>query len=383
MKTMRIGYLLLTLMAVLGTACAPAAAPSPTAAPAKPAAPAAAPPAAPAPAAPAPAKAEAKPPEKAPATNELYEAAKKEGTVVIYGLGGAQFEPAEKAFEARYPGVDAQGQDQRGRESREKIIAEQAARRVIADIVSGGPDSTTELAKAGFIEKYQSPELKFLLPDAVDPNGFLTPRTLNVYGITINTNLLKGADEPKKWADLLDGKYRGKIAIQDPRGSGGGGTVLSALIKTYSEDFIRKLGTQDVFIGSDNAQILTDVGRGEYAIMLSGTARNVLDAARKGAPLKFIKPEEGVAITPISVSVVKNAPHPNAAKLFIDWILSEEGQKVIAEAGDTPPRAGIAAKFPEADLVNQKILPRDDAEAGTPIMEERDKLYDAVFFKKS
>lgn len=379
MKAKRICYLVPTLLALVATACAPSAAPSPTAAPAKPAAPAAAPP----PAAAAPAKAEAKPAEKAPAVNELYEAAKKEGTVVIYGLGGIQFEPAEKAFEARYPGIDAQGQDQRGRETREKIFAEQAAKRVIADIVSAGGDSTLELVQAGFLDAYKSPELPNLIPDAVDPRGYMTPRTINVYGMTINTNVIKPADEPKKWADLLDPKYRGTIAMQDPRGSGSGGTILSGLIKIYGEDFVRKLGTQNVFVGSDNAQILTDLGRGEYGIVITVTSRNAIDAIRKGAPLKVLKPEEGVGYTPISVSLVKGAPHPNAAKLFIDWILSEEGQKAVAEAGDTPSRVGVSAKFPEGDLKGVKLLPRDDLETGSAVVAERDKLYDSVFFKKS
>lgn len=378
MNPMRFRYSLLTLAALVASACAPAAAPSPTALPAKPAAPAAAPPAVP----PA-ATVQAKTADKAPATSEFYEAAKKEGTVVIYGLGGVQFEPAEKAFEARYPGVDAQGQDQRGRESREKIIAEQSARRVIADVVSGGPDTTTALVQEGFIEAYKSAALQYILPEALDPRGFMSPRTLNVYGIMINTNVIPPADEPKRWLDLTDPKYRGKIAIQDPRGSGGGATVLQGLLKLHGEDFIRKLGAQNVFIGSDNAQIITELVRGEHGIMMSGTVRNTLDQTKKGAPLKVIRPEEGVAITPISVSVVKNAPHPNAAKLFIDWILSEEGQKVVAEAGDTPSRIGIQAQFPEADLRGQKILPRDEGEAGTAIVQERDKLYESVFFKKS
>lgn len=378
MKRMRIRYSLLTLIALLAIACGPAAAPGATAAPGKAETKAEA-----KPAAPAAAKAEAKPAEKAAAADELYEAAKKEGTVVVYGLGGAPFEPIEKAFEARYPGVDVQGQDQRGRETREKIIAEQAARRVIVDVASAGGDTTFELAQGGFVESYKSPQVQYLIPDAVDPRGYMSPRTINVYGMVINTNVIKAADEPKKWADLADPKYRGVIAMQDPRGSGSGGTILSGLIKIYGEDFIRKLGTQNIFIGSDNAQILTDVGRGEYGITITSSARNAIDAMRKGAPLKVIKPEEGVGYTPISVSLVKNAPHPNAGKLFIDWILSEEGQKTVAETGDTPSRVGVASKFPEADLGGVKLLPRDDFETGTAVVAERDKLYDSVFFKKT
>jgi len=302
---------------------------------------------------------------------------------VIYGSGEqAQWEPLRQGFIRRYPGIDAQVQAQRGRDTREKIIAEQAARRVVADIVSAGPDSTTELDQQGFLEAYRSPQLQFVRPDFLDPRDILAPRNVNVYGITINTRLIGPSDEPRRWADLTDPRYKGKLAMQDPRGSGGGMTVFTALLKVHGEEFLQKLAQQNIFMGTQTAQIRTELVRGEHAILLTDTAENVFKTVGEGAPLKFIRPEEGVAVTPISVTVVKNAPHPNAAKLFVDWILSEEGQAAVAEGGSTPVRSGVPVKSPEYGIDGAQILPRDDQESDPARAAELTRLWERIFFKQ-
>jgi iron(III) transport system substrate-binding protein len=313
--------------------------------------------------------------------SQWYEAAKKEGSLVVYGIGGDAFAPLKKGFEARYPGITAEGVDQSGQQTREKIIAESAARQVKADVASAGGTSFTELVKANLIEAYQSPEASKLVPELVDPRGFLTPRVVNAYGITVNTTLVKPEDEPKSWKDLLDPKWKGKkIAMVDPRGSGSGGTVLYGLEKTFGPEFVQQLAGQDMFFGRENAAMVTTVVRGEQAMLLTATSRNAIEQKNKGAPVKFIKPAEGLAITPINIGVVKDAPHANAAKLFVDWILSDEGQEASASAGDSPARIGAKAAYPESDLTGQKILPRDDAESGTQAETERMKAWGKLFF---
>jgi ABC-type Fe3+ transport system substrate-binding protein len=353
--TSRLRRLAVAMVLLAGAACAPTA---PTAAPI------------------------ATPPGGAVAgSSQWYEAARKEGTLIVYGIGGDAFAPLKKGFEARHPGIVAEGVEQSGQQTREKVIAESAAKQIKVDVVSAGGTSFTEMVNSGVIEAYRSPEAANLVPDLVDARGFLTPRIVNSYGITINTSAIKPQDEPKSWKDLLDPKWKGKkIAMSDPRGSGSGGTILYGLEKVLGAEFVQQLAAQDLFFGRESAALISTVVRGEQVILLTASSRQVVEQRTKGAPIKFIKPSEGVALTPINIGIVKGAPHGNAARLFIDWVLSEEGQVASAAAGDPAARLGTPAAYPESDLSGVKILPRDDAEAGTQAEMERMQGWAKLFF---
>ncbi|HEV7664668.1 MAG TPA: hypothetical protein VGQ62_14110, partial [Chloroflexota bacterium] len=98
-------------------------------------------------------------------------------------------------------------------------------------------------------------------------------------------------------------------------------------------------------------------------------------------PIKQIKPDDGVGVTPINQGLLKNAPHPNAAKLWIEWSLSEEGQTLLAQQGYAAVRKGLKAVEPEADLTGVKILPRDDDPETFKLLGDRTKRWETVFFK--
>lgn len=312
----------------------------------------------------------------------LYEQARKEGQVVFYSADDAPtLDRLRKAFAARYPGIDVLGQEGQGQDAREKIIAEQAAKRVVADVVSAGGNTMADLGEQGYLEPYQSREVANLLPGIADKKGFVNPRYVNVYGITINTKLIGPQDEPKRWKDLADPKYKGKIAIQDPRGSGGGLYVITGLLETYGDAFLADLAKQQIAFARNNAQGMTDVVRGERGIHMSASANDSLTARKEGAPIKFLQPAEGMVLIPIGLAVVKNAPHPNASRLFIDWLLSEEGQKVVAET-NTPARKGIAAKDTPADLSNVKVLVMKYDGSDRKETADLSKKYEALFFPK-
>ena len=315
----------------------------------------------------------------------LYEAAKKEGKVVIYGQGGVEWAPIAKAFSQRYPGVQVEAQDMRGREAREKVIVEHGAKQVIADLVTSGEQTIASLRKGGFLEPYQSPELKYVYKEFIDPLGFRNTYRANVYGITTNTQVVPPTDEPKRWKDLLNPKFHGKIACQDPRGSGGGFGILAVLSKLYGMEFVHQLAKQNIFFGARNSQLITGLVRGEHGLIFSSnwTDGAFQRARKRAAPVKFIKPEEGVRIVEISFVVVKNAPHGNAAKLFVDWVLSEEAQKLITQALDyTPVRKGVAAKSPEADIQDTKILADIDWTMHPELIPTTSKQWEEIFFKK-
>ena len=314
----------------------------------------------------------------------LYEKAKKEGKLLIYGAGDEQFMMVAQGFMKRYPGILVEAQDMRGREAREKIMAEQGARQVLADLISSGENSIAELRESGFLEKYETPDAKFIRKEVLDPMAFRLPYHVNVYGITINTDMVPAQQAPRKWADLVDPRWRGKIAAQDPRGSGGALYILTALLRVHGLEFIKKLAGQNIFFSSNNSQLVTGLLRGEHGVLMTTgwQDRALQKALAKKAPVKVLQPEEGVMVIPISLALVKNAPHPNAAALFMSWAITAEAQRLAAEAHYTPVRIGIRAKEPEGNIEGIKLLPTEDWTAKPELVTEMTRRWEEIFFKK-
>ncbi len=314
----------------------------------------------------------------------LYPAAKQEGKLVLYGVGNADlYEPIHQAFVTRFPGIEVQGVDQRGRDSREKIVAEQQSQNYVADVVISGTDTQAELVTLGLTEAYTPAEIDNAIPGLVPPGGAMSPRTLTIFTISVNTNLVPPDQEPKTWLDVLDPKWKGKLAMDDPRGSGPGGTILSGMEALYGQDVDQKLADQKPFFAPQAGPIFTALNRGEYAIFLSSGHPDVIANRRAGAPIKQIKASDGVGLTPIGQSLLQHAPHPNAAKLWIEWSLSEEGQTLLAAQGNAVARKGVKAVEPEASLEGVKFLPRDDDFTKFKLIPERTKRWDQIFFKTS
>ena len=360
------------LLALLA-ACSPPAATAPTAAPTQP-------PAAKAAAGGAPTGEQA----LADAQARYYEAAKREGKLVLYGSGTPeQFDPIKAAFERRFPGIEVQGVDQRGPVTREKIFTEQASRSYVADIAISGFTAQMELLDAGYVEPSQSPQIPHMIPEFVAPGGNFNPRTATLRGFAVNTNLVPPDQEPKTWMDVLDPKWRGKLAIEDPRGQGPGLIVLAGVEQVYGTDWSTRLKQQEPHFANQAGPLWAGLARGEFAIFLSAGDSDAVIQRKGGAPIKFIKPQDGVGLAYTSMSNIKNQPHPNAARLFIEWSLSEEGQTALADQGYVPVRKGIKAKEPEASADGVKFLPEGttaeaDAKLGT--LTERTRRWDALFF---
>jgi iron(III) transport system substrate-binding protein len=146
-------------------------------------------------------------------------------------------------------------------------------------------------------------------------------------------------------------------------------------------DWSKKLAAQKPFFATQAGPMVTGVVRGEYAMFLSSNHADVINQRKAGAPVKQIRPSEGVGVTQISQALIKNAPHPNAAKLWIEWNLSEEGQKVLASVGYGPVRKGVPAAEPEASLEGAKILPRDDTPEAVAKLGDRVKRWEEALFR--
>jgi iron(III) transport system substrate-binding protein len=303
------------------------------------AAPASAPPAASSPASAAPSA--------APSVSEidaLYEAAKGEGALVFYSSFEIdQIENLIKGFNAKYPEIKVEYL--RGDSLEEQIASEVAAGTPSADTVSSTARRTYAGLKDGWIESYVPPESLTLPEEFQLPSGEAVNIGQNITTFAWNTECVKPGEEPKDWEDLVDPKWAGKVAIQDPLQGGGVTSWLRTLYYEWGEakwaDYMAKLIAQKPIYGNYTATQET-LASGEACIMPAAYPTFIEPLKKDGAPLEWGVPASWGITTTNTMPLVKNARHPNAAKLWLNWIASEDGQKTFAAGGGYPIRPGTA-----------------------------------------
>ena len=277
-------------------------------------------------------------------------AAKKEGTVaVITDVTASMRDALTLAFQTKY-GIQVELFGALGREVPPRVLAERKAGRYLWDVfVHGTTTGLESMIPAGAFDHLE-PALIF--PDIKDPKTwrgggleFLDPnKTLMVMtpfqrGTIFYNPKLVNAKEFKSYKDLLDPKWKGKLIMDDPRRAGPGQATFTFfyLHPELGVDFIRALAKQQITIFKDYAQEVDAIGQGRYPVLI-GTADFVAVArAKQGIPIAIVDSrqlKEGADVSPAngSLAFFNNAPHPNAAKVYINWLLSKEGQTIFARA---------------------------------------------------
>ncbi|MFK4496567.1 ABC-type Fe3+ transport system substrate-binding protein [Bradyrhizobium japonicum] len=309
--------------------------------------------------------------------DKVVEAAKKEGKVVVYNmaLGAPYFTAVLKSFEAKY-GIPVESLDLRASELSERIRTEQAAGRFLGDAEMVTTTMIEEQLKNGdFVQKLPPiPNAAHLRPP-FKANEYSVPAFMQPMGILINTRLVKEQDIPTSWNDLNDPKWKGKILSDDMRPLGSGNTMFAILEKAMGADFNQKLAEQKPVFSRDMRNDARRVARGEYAIYIPQIFAFTSDL--KGLPVKVVIPKEGAPFAEMDLAVLKNAPHPNAARLFIDHFLSVESQLLYANAWMLPVNAAAAERAnPDAQqFVNAKIIGPAKLAERSSMMDLAKKLY--------
>lgn len=168
----------------------------------------------------------------------------------------------------------------------------------------------------------------------LDDSNHWTILRASVYGPIYNTTKVKEADVPKSWKDFLDPKWKGKKLVNaHPSYSGFVSVGMSALVKVLGWEFFDKLAKQQPVIVQSALDTVNYVVRGEALMSVGGTAYASAVAVKKGEPIKHILPEEGLPFIASAQAIPNKAPHPNAAKVFSDWLFSKEVQQTFAENG--------------------------------------------------
>lgn len=296
-------------------------------------------------------------------------AAKNEGKVVTYTTAGSEVRIAlAKAFKSKY-GIDLEFVTGKGVELSEKLFRERGAGLYLGDIYMAGPTTILFTLKPKGTVDPLLPVL--ILPEVTDTKvwygeklPFLDKEKSYVFGfrgsvfrpVTINTDLVK-ADEIKSYLDLLNPKWKGKIAMADPTIPGAAQSFFTAIghyIMSY--DFLRELAKQKPYIHRDERLVTEWVARGKYSILIGTKPDPIAEFERAGAPIMSIVPKEGSYIEPGAgtFSLINWAPHPNATKVFINWLLTKEGQTIYAElAGIESTREDVPKGHLEPKLLRE------------------------------
>lgn len=268
-------------------------------------------------------------------------AARGEGKVVVYIVWGSDLQNALKKPMKEKFGIDVEYITGRGADTVNKLLTERRAGIYSSDLWLAGPGSM--LASLKPVGALTSIRPLLLLPEVLDKKAYfgneipfvdkemlIIPHAQAVgNSLAINTEIVKPG-EIKGYADLLNPKWKGKIVINDPTIAGTAPEwFFATAMNIMSPDFHRQLVKQEPVVTRDLRQQVEWLAKGKYPIALSPYKGEVAEFQRLGAPIDWIRPVEGEFISPSgSLAYIDKAPHPNASKVFVNWLMSKEGLTV-------------------------------------------------------
>ncbi len=281
----------------------------------------------------------------------LVAVAQKEGQVVWYStlIVNQILRPLADAFEKKYSGIRVQYSRATSLVTLAlKIINESRARRLQADVFDG-TNSIYPLLEAKLVAAYPPKAAAPYPAEIKDPSGYWTAMNLFFLTAGYNTNQVKPADVPHTYQDLLDPRWKGRIAwTNDPTPQGPPGfihTILTVMGPDKGMAYLKKFAAQEpVFIPASQRVVLDKVISGEYPLAVMTFNHHSAISAAQGAPVAW-DPDGAAHRESINlIGIVKDAPHPNAARLLEEFILSDDGQKVLADNDYIPANSGSAGK---------------------------------------
>ena len=278
--------------------------------------------------------------------DKIVAAAKKEGKVSVIGPQGTETKDAlTLAFQKKHPDIRIEFNGMSGSAVTAKVLNEQGARKYLVDVaVTGTTTGITGLLPANALIPIKTHLVgpnsrdgsawigkKFTFAD--NARQYVIVMSAYVKAPFIYNSELVDASTIKSWKDLLDPKWKGKLALRDPTRPGGGlgNATLWYITPSLGEEYIRQLFSQNPVVSGNDRQILDFVAKGKSPIGIGPSDVLTNELIGRGLPLKHFNPadmKEGTYITAGNGALVamKNPPHPNAVKVYLDFLLSAEGQ---------------------------------------------------------
>ncbi len=349
---------------------------------------------APAPSGAAPASAPAGQPAWQKQWDDLVAAAKREGKLVILTRPGSGYRKALEAFEQAFPGITVEHTGMVAVQFVPRLLQERQGSVYAVDaFVSTYASPAKTLQDAGGFDPLRPVLFR---PDVLDDqawaggfdDGWVDTAKQRAYGtiavrnrwLWVNTNLVQDG-EIKSLTDLLNPKWKSRIVSADPRPAGFGYIAGTAMRRVYGDDIIRRLWKdQDVFVSRDYRQMMDGLIKDKYAIAVQAVNDTLLQEYLQQGVGKNLRPLqleelEHYQIASETAYLINRAPHPNAAKLFLNWVLTKEGQTIWSKnAENNSRRRDVPPNFPELAPPPGKKFVTLDREETLPEIERTQQL---------
>ena len=313
--------------------------------------------------------------------SQLYEAAKKEKEFTVY-TAHYNTEEASRicaAFDARYPGVKCNFVRTTAQVAFQRLQQDLKAKVPVASVFSSTDVSHyPSLKKNGLLLQYKPHNLEKVvdsLKQYSDAEGYYTVTAAALMALTYNTELVSEAEAPKNWPDLLDPKWKDKVSIGHPAFSGYVGTWVVLMRKLYGWDYFEKLEKNSPQIGRSVNDTVTMLNAKERSVAAGPEATTLL-SRDKGNPLGVIYPTDGALLMVSPSGIPKNAPAPNAAKLYIEFMLDKEAAEVQVKSHSLAVIKGIAAAPGAKPLEEIKVVRPTEEEIAKGIPEVKELFRD-------
>lgn len=290
-------------------------------------------------------------------------------TVVLYAAMRENVLQALKAgFEEAYPDVELEYYNAATGTVLSRILSEAQGGQVAADVLwVGDARDYEEFKDLGILRQYSSARVKTAVDDSYkDPEGYYTMGRLATMGLVVNTELTRAERRPKTWMGMVDPEWQGQIAVVDPGFSAAADYWACAILSSENEDygsyFIRRLKRSECHLESSFASLLKKVQEGERAI---GVCPDYLavELIQDGVPLTFIYPTDAVVVgTPLAL--VKDSANMAGGRLLYDYLLSKEGQQLLADNGMVSVRNDVEQRA-SPDAIAAMAMDCDPAEMAT------------------
>ncbi|HEY3303000.1 MAG TPA: extracellular solute-binding protein [Candidatus Binatia bacterium] len=285
----------------------------------------------------------------------LVDAAKKEKKVIWYtSLAIPSSTAFAHFFMKKYPEIDVEVHRAGSQRVLQRVMQEADAGIKNVDVVhTSDAGHFTLLKDKGLIMKYVPKSSEPFPAGFKDSGGYYYGLRATLSVIAYNPKIIADKDAPKTWKDLLNAKWRGKEVTAHPGYSGIIMTHVLALVKQFGWEYFQELAKNKVHITQSANDPAGVVASGERPVGVNGAEYFYYKTLKQGNPLKIVYPKEGVPLVVSPTAIAAAAPHPNAAKLFTEYILTKESQQVLAD------KEGLYTGHPEVTYPKDKPLLKD------------------------
>jgi iron(III) transport system substrate-binding protein len=274
--------------------------------------------------------------------------ARKEGEVVLYStITVSAFDLLNRTLKEKYPFLNVRHIRLGPSQQLARIIQEYRASQFQVDVVYNNLLHLLYLKDAGVLGKYESPESKFMMKEAIDPDSCWIGGDIDILVTGFNAKMISRNEVPVSYDKYLESKYKGQMAINtnNPYGLVG---MVSLRGEEQAIGYLKRLAQQSLRPVQGFTHMTNLMAAGEYPLALFGQVTKFEEMKEKGAPVDWL-PGSPSFSTVGAYAVTRNAPHPAAARLLVDFFLSAQGQDMLSRTGKLPMRRGVSSHSKNID----------------------------------